>query len=53
MQKNPLLIAGVIIAVLGFIAGLAVIGWSIGRFGLGQPGPRAEFWRTGRLEEAQ
>lgn len=39
--------------VLAEAAGLSVIGWSAGRFGLDRPGRRAEFWRTGRLEEAR
>jgi hypothetical protein len=39
------------ILVLGEAAGIAVIGWSLGRFGLNRPGPRAEFVRTGRLTE--
>ncbi len=39
--------------VLGEAAGLAVIGWSAGRFGLNQPAARAEFTRSGRLEEVR
>ncbi|MBK5288211.1 MAG: hypothetical protein JJE46_07070 [Acidimicrobiia bacterium] len=39
--------------VLGEAAGLAVIGWSVGRFGLDQAATRAEFARSGRLEEAR
>ena len=39
------------ILVLAEAAGIAVIGWSIGRFGLNRPGPRAEFARSGRLTE--
>ena len=37
--------------VLGEAAGIAIIGWSSGRFGLNRPGPRAEFVRSGRLVE--
>ncbi len=37
--------------VLGEAAGMAIIGWSLGRFGLDRSGPRAEFLRTGRLSE--
>ena len=38
--------------VLGEAAGIAIIGWSLGRFGLNRPLPRAEFLRTGRLSES-
>jgi hypothetical protein len=37
--------------VLAEAAGLAVIAWSVGRFGLNRSGPRADLVRTGRLEE--
>ncbi len=37
--------------VLSEAIGVALIAWSVGRFGLDRPGPRAELWRTGRLEE--
>lgn len=38
--------------VLAEAAGVAMIAWSVGRFGLNQPGPRAEFFRTGKLVES-
>lgn len=37
--------------VLGEAAGIALVAWSVGRFGLNRPGPRAELLRTGRLAE--
>lgn len=37
--------------VLAEAAGLALIAWSVGRFGLNRPGPRSALVRTGRLEE--
>lgn len=37
--------------VLGDAAGVALIAWSVGRFGLREPGRRADFLRAGRLEE--
>ncbi len=37
--------------VLGEAAGIALIAWSIGRFGLNRPEARAELFRTGRLAE--
>lgn len=38
--------------VLAEAAGIAMIAWSLGRFGLNRPGPRTEFVRTGRLVES-
>lgn len=38
--------------VLAEAAGIAMIAWSIGRFGLNRRGSRAEFFRTGRLMES-
>jgi len=40
------------VLVLSEAAGIAIIGWSLGRFGLNRSGPRADFLRTGRLSEA-
>ncbi len=37
--------------VLAEASGLALIAWSIGRFGLDRPAPRAEFVTRGRLTE--
>ena len=37
--------------VLAEASGLALIAWSIGRFGLDRPAPRAEFVKSGRLTE--
>ena len=37
--------------VLAEASGLALIAWSIGRFGLDRPGPRTEFAKSGRLTE--
>jgi hypothetical protein len=39
------------VLVLGEAAGIAVIGWSIGRFGVNRREPRDDFLRTGRLTE--
>lgn len=47
---DPLL-PGLTLVVLLDAAGLAVIAWAWGRFGLSRPGPRQEFLRTGRLME--
>ena len=37
--------------VLAEASGLALVAWSIGRFGLDRPAPRTEFVKTGRLTE--
>ena len=39
--------------VVGEAAGLAIIAWSLGRFGLNHGGPRREFLRTGALIETR
>lgn len=38
--------------VLAEAAGVAMIAWSVGRFGVNRPGPRAEFFRAGTLVES-
>jgi hypothetical protein len=47
---DPLL-PGLTLVVVLDAAGLAVIAWAWGRFGLGRPEVRADFLRTGRLVE--
>jgi hypothetical protein len=37
--------------VIAEASGLAIMGWSVGRFGLNRPGPRRDLLRTGRLAE--
>ena len=39
--------------VLAEASGLAIVIWSVGRFGLNRPGPRTAFLQTGRLVEVE